>query len=54
MSNQPDYAWPTVADYERETGYVVNEAFKIGWRMARATNDMFEEMAKQAEEKTDE
>jgi hypothetical protein len=30
-----NYAWPTLADYERDMGRPVNEAFRIGWDMAR-------------------
>lgn len=37
---EPEYAWPTVADYERDVGYQINEAFRIGWNMARTTNKM--------------
>jgi hypothetical protein len=39
--SKPDYAWPTVQDYEREVGYEVNDTFKGAWAMARTTNDMF-------------
>jgi hypothetical protein len=44
----PDYAWPTIADYEADSGFTVNEAFKRGWQMARTTNDLFQQMAEQA------
>jgi hypothetical protein len=37
----PDYAWPTVADYEKDVGFEVNEAFKMAWAMARTTNALF-------------
>lgn len=30
-----EYAWPTIEDYERDIGHPVNEAFRIGWDMAR-------------------
>ena len=30
-----EYAWPTIADYEKDIGRPVNEAFRIGWDMAR-------------------
>jgi len=40
----PDYAWPTVADYEKDVGFEVNEAFKAAWNMARTTNDLFSQM----------
>ena len=42
----PDYAWPTVADYEKEVGFEVNDAFKAGWNMARTTNDLFTQKEK--------
>jgi hypothetical protein len=42
----PDYAWPTVADYEKDAGFEVNEAFKMAWVMARTTNDFFTQMGK--------
>ncbi len=35
-----DYAYPTKADYEEITGISVNDAFRIGWDMARTTNAM--------------
>jgi hypothetical protein len=41
---QPDYAWPTIADYEKEVGFEVNDAFKAAWTMARTTNDLFNQM----------
>jgi hypothetical protein len=41
---EPDYAWPTIADYEKEVGFAVNDTFKAAWRMARATNDLFKRM----------
>lgn len=37
---EPDYAWPTVADYERDVGFQTNDAFRMGWGMARTTNKM--------------
>jgi hypothetical protein len=40
----PDYAWPTVADYEKDVGFAVNDAFKAAWNMARTTNDLFTQM----------
>jgi len=30
-----EYAWPTIADYEKDIGCQVNDAFRIGWDMAR-------------------
>jgi hypothetical protein len=41
---QPDYAWPTIEDYEKEVGFKVNDAFKAAWTMARTTNDLFNQM----------
>jgi hypothetical protein len=41
---QPDYAWPTIADYEKEVGFEVNIAFRSAWAMARTTNDLFKQM----------
>ena len=29
------YAWPAVADYEKEVGFEVSDAFKVAWDMAR-------------------
>jgi hypothetical protein len=40
----PDYAWPTIEDYEKEVGFKVNDAFKAAWTMARTTNDLFKQM----------
>jgi hypothetical protein len=40
----PDYAWPTIADYEKEVGFEVNIAFRSAWAMARTTNDLFKQM----------
>jgi hypothetical protein len=40
----PDYAWPTIEDYEKEVGFEVNDAFKAAWTMARTTNDLFKQM----------
>ena len=40
----PDYAWPTIADYEKEVGFEVNIAFRSAWTMARTTNDLFKQM----------
>jgi hypothetical protein len=41
---QPDYAWPTIEDYEKEVGFEVNIAFRSAWAMARTTNDLFKQM----------
>jgi hypothetical protein len=32
-----DYAYETIEDYEEIVGFKVNEAFWIGWWMARTT-----------------
>jgi hypothetical protein len=45
---QPDYAWPTIEDYEKEVGFEVNDAFKAAWTMARTTNDLFKQMGESA------
>ena len=44
----PDYAWPTIEDYEKEVGFEVNDAFKAAWTMARTTNDLFKQMGENA------
>jgi hypothetical protein len=41
---EPDYAWPTIADYEKEVGFKVDDAFMMAWTMARTTNDLFKQM----------
>jgi hypothetical protein len=41
---QPDYAWPTIEDYEKEVGFEVNIAFRSAWAVARTTNDLFKQM----------
>lgn len=41
----PDYTWPTIADYEREIGFKVNQSVKMGWAMAHTTNQMIRAMA---------
>lgn len=35
-----DFVYQKIEDYEELCGFPVNEAFKIGWRMARTTNAM--------------
>ncbi len=41
MSNvKNDYAYDTIEDYEKLVGYKVNDAFRIGWSMARLTNSI--------------
>lgn len=37
---EPEYVWPTVADYERDVGFETNQAFRMAWNMARTTNKM--------------
>ena len=44
LNKAPDYAWPTIEDYEKEVGFEVNEAFRAAWAMARTTNDLFKQM----------
>ena len=44
LAAQPDYAWPTIEDYEKEVGFEVNIAFHSAWAMARTTNDLFNQM----------
>jgi hypothetical protein len=44
LKAQPDYAWTTIEDYEKEVGFKVNDAFKAAWTMARTTNDLFKQM----------
>jgi hypothetical protein len=45
----PDYAYPTIEEYEEITGFKVNDTFRMGWAMARTTNDLFKQMEKQNE-----
>ena len=33
-----EYAYKTIEEYEEITGFKVNEAFSIGWSMARCKN----------------
>jgi hypothetical protein len=42
----PDYAYPTIEGYEEITGFKVNDTFRMGWAMARTTNDLFKQMEK--------
>jgi hypothetical protein len=49
---KPDYAYPTIEEYEELVGFKVNDAFKMGWSMARTTNDLFKEMKEKADETT--
>ena len=44
LKKAPDYAWPTIEDYEKEVGFEVNDAFRAAWTMARTTNDLFKQM----------
>jgi hypothetical protein len=48
-AQEPDYAYPTIEEYEEITGFKVNDTFRMGWAMARATNDVFKQMEKQNE-----
>ena len=41
-----DYAYPTIEEYEELTGFKVNDTFRMGWAMARTTNDLFKQMEK--------
>lgn len=43
---EPDYAYPTIEEYEEITGFKVNDTFRMGWVMARTTNDLFKQMEK--------
>ena len=49
--SKSDYAYKTVAEYEGIVGYRVNEAFKIGWDMARVTDKMLSDLASNSQEK---
>lgn len=40
QQRKPDYSWPTIANYEKDVGFEVNDAFKAGWDMARTTDTM--------------
>lgn len=41
VPKSPDnnFMYQTISEYEEVTGLKTNEAFEIGWRMARATID---------------
>jgi len=45
-AQEPDYAYPTIEGYEEITGFKVNDTFRMGWVMARTTNDLFKQMEK--------
>lgn len=45
-AQEPDYAYPTIEEYEEITGFKVNDTFRMGWVMARTTNDLFKQMEK--------
>jgi hypothetical protein len=47
-AQEPDYAYPTIEEYEEITGFKVNDTFRMGWAMARTTNDLFKQMEKNA------
>ena len=36
-----DYAYKTIEEYEKILGQKVNDAFRIGWDMARMMNSQF-------------
>jgi hypothetical protein len=38
------YAWPTIEDYEKDVGFKAGLPFRMGWRMARTTNEMFKDV----------
>ena len=38
QEHQQDYAYNTIDEYEEITGVKVNEAFRVGFAMARVTN----------------
>ena len=44
-----DYAYQTIEEYEDIVEVRVNEAFRIGWDMARTTNKMLEMLAEQSQ-----
>lgn len=52
QQQEPEYAWPTVADYERDVGFQTNEAFRIAWNMARTTNRMLGHTSSQPAQRT--
>ena len=54
MGRAPDYAWPTIEDYENDVGFKVNDVFKIGWDMARTTNSFLTQLSEQTQENEDE
>lgn len=33
--NEPDYAWPTIADFEKHVGFPASPGFTAGWNMAK-------------------
>jgi hypothetical protein len=46
---EPDYAYKTIEEYEEIVGFEVGQPFKMGWAMARTTNDLFKQMSDQME-----
>jgi len=48
-AQEPDYAYPTIEEYEEITGFKVNDTFRMGWAMARTTNDLFKQMEKNSD-----
>lgn len=47
-----DFAYKTIDEYEGILGNKVNEAFKVGWCMARTTNNIIEQLGKSCEQKS--
>jgi hypothetical protein len=43
---EPDYAWQTIEDYEKNVGSPVNPDVRIGWLMARMTSEILEHVRK--------
>lgn len=44
VRSDADYAYKTIAEYEEIVGYECNNAFRIGWDMARTTNTMLRKL----------
>ena len=49
-----DYAFRTITEYETSCGAKVNDAFRIGWYMARTTNAHMAALQEQSEVSGDE
>lgn len=41
LEEDKEYAYKTIKEYEEIVGYSVNEAFRMGWDMARAKMKWF-------------